>query len=186
MKKPRNQLQPGISWPSLKAEWRGWWSAKGPVLLFGAKFGVLLLLFYGVLALPPVEKALYFYLEANAWTSSFLLNLLGQGTQVNEVTIRSPEFAIAIRRGCDAIEPAWLLCAAILAFPGPWRSKATGMLAGFVILQLLNLVRIVTLFGIGKSMPAFFPAAHLEIRPTVFILAAILLFIGWKGCADDT
>src|SRR5882762_7047166 len=67
VKKPRNQLQPGISWPSLKAEWRGWWSAKGPVLLFGAKFGVLLLLFYGVLALPPVEKALYFYLEANAW-----------------------------------------------------------------------------------------------------------------------
>ena len=153
--------------------------------MFGAKFGALLLLFYAVFALPVADKTLYFYLEANAWTSSFVLNLLGQGTQVSDVTIRSADFAIAIRRGCDAIEPAWLLCAAIAAFPGAWKRKFAGMLVGICVLQLLNVVRIVTLFGIGQRAPTLFSIAHLEIWPAVFIIAAITLFVGWKGWADE-
>ena len=136
-----------------------------------------------LLALPAVDRILYSYLEANAWASNFILNLLRQGTQVSDVTIRSPEFAIAIRRGCDAIEPTGLLCGAILAFPGPFVRKLTGMLAGMVILQALNLVRIVTLFLIGSHIPAFFPSAHLEIWPALFIIAAIICFVGWKGWA---
>jgi exosortase family protein XrtM len=116
--------------------------------------------------------------------SNLILNGLGQGTHVSEVTIQSPVFAVAIRRGCDAVEPTWLLCAAILAFPGSFRNKLVGMMAGLVILQLLNLVRIVTLYLIGTHFPSFFPSAHLEIWPTLFILMAITIFVGWKGWAD--
>jgi exosortase/archaeosortase family protein len=183
---PKNRAHPpGLSWKSLKAEWAAWFEAKGPVLLFGAKFGALMVLLYGVLALPAVDRVLYSYLEANAWASNLILNLLRQGTQVSEVTIRSadPVFAIAIRRGCDAIEPTGLLCGAILAFPGPFLRKVIGMLAGVVILQALNLVRIVTLFLIGSHLPAFFPTAHLEVWPALFIITAIVCFVGWKGWA---
>ena len=182
MAKKRDQV-PGLSWKSLKAEWLAWYVEKRPVLLFGAKFGALMVLLYGVLALPIADRVLYSYLEANAWASNFILNLLRQGTQVTEVTIRSANFAIAIRRGCDAVEPTGLLCGAILAFPGPFLRKLAGMLAGIVILQALNLVRIVTLFLIGTHLPAFFPSAHLEIWPALFIIVAILCFIGWKGWA---
>jgi exosortase/archaeosortase family protein len=183
MTKKRDKLPRGISWKSLKAEWRAWFVAKSPVLAFGAKFGALMVLLYGVLALPFSERILYSYLEANAWASNFILNLLRQGTNVTEVTIRSPEFAIAIRRGCDAVEPTGLLCGAILAFPGSWSRKWAGMLGGIVILQLLNLIRIVTLFLIGSHLPAFFPSAHLEIWPALFIIVAIICFVGWKGWA---
>jgi exosortase/archaeosortase family protein len=155
------------------------------VLFFGAKFGALVLLLYGVLAIPFSEGILYRYLEANAWMSNLILDALGQRTHVTEVTIQSLVFAIAIRRGCDAVEPTWLLCAAILAFPGPWRHKLAGMFAGIVVLQLLNLVRIVTLYWIGSHFPAFFASAHLEIWPAVFIIVAILLFAGWKGWAIE-
>ncbi len=144
-----------------------------------------MLLLYVLLALPFSERILYSYLEANAWMSNLILNVLGQGTHVTEVTIQSSGFAIAIRRGCDAVEPTWLLCAAILAFPGSFKHKLAGMLAGMVVLQLLNLVRIVTLYWIGIHFPAFFPSAHLEIWPTVFIIVAILFFVGWKGRAIE-
>jgi exosortase H (IPTLxxWG-CTERM-specific) len=183
-KRSKKQLQ-GLSWDSLMAEWTSWWAAKAPVLLFGAKFGALIALLYGVLAIPFAEQMLQGYLKVNAWVSNGILNLLGQGTHVSEVTIASSSFAIAIRRGCDAVEPTWLLCAAILAFPGTWRRKLAGMLAGIIVLQSLNVVRIVTLYWIGSRFPAAFHSAHLEIWPTLFIIAAIGLFVGWKGWADE-
>jgi exosortase/archaeosortase family protein len=183
VKKRNKKQQPGLSWSLLKSEWRSWWTGKAPVLFFGAKFGALIALLYALLAIPFAEGILYQYLKLNARASNWILNLLGQGTHVTEVTIQSPAFAIAIRRGCDAVEPTWLLCAAILAFPGDWRRKCIGMAAGMAILQALNLVRIVTLYWIGSRFPAIFPSAHLEVWPAVFILVAIGLFIRWKGWA---
>jgi exosortase/archaeosortase family protein len=180
-KKGKKQLD-GFSWRSLKAEWHAWFIDKAPVLLFGAKFGGFMLLLYGVLALPYSEKALYSYLEANARASNFILNIFGQGTHVTDVTIRSPGFAIAIRRGCDAIEPTGLLCGAILAFPALFRRKLAGMAAGLVILQTLNLIRIVTLFWIGSHFSkGLFNSVHLEIWPALFIVVAIVCFVGWRG-----
>jgi exosortase/archaeosortase family protein len=138
-----------------------------------------------VLAIPFADNLLYVYLKANAWLSNAILNLLGQGTHVTEVTIASPTFAIAIHRGCDAVEPTWLLCAAILAFPGPWKRKFAGMLAGVLALQSLNLVRIVTLYLVGSRFPGAFASMHVEVWPALFILAAIGLFVGWKGWAHE-
>ena len=181
MNKKSRRRRPGFS---LKAECQSWVVSKGPVLIYVAKFGLLVALLYGLLAIPFSDRILYSYLEANAWVSNLILNSLGQGTHVSEVTIQSPVFAVAIRRGCDAVEPTWLLCAAILAFPGSFRNKLVGMMAGLVILQLLNLVRIVTLYLIGTHFPSFFPSAHLEIWPTLFILMSIAIFVGWKGWAD--
>lgn len=184
MNKKSRQRRPGFSWSLLKAEYQTWFASKGPVLLFVAKFGFLVCLLYGLLAIPFLEQMEYSYLEANAWVSSLILNILGQGTHVSEVTIQSAAFSVAIRRGCDAVEPTGVLFAAMLAFPGSFRNKLAGMGVGLVILQILNLVRIVTLYLIGTHFPTFFPSAHLEIWPTLFILMAITIFVGWKGWAD--
>ena len=187
MKKRSKKQQPGLSWAALKVEWLSWWAGKAPVFFFGAKFGALIVLLYTLLSIPAAEQMLQSYLKANAWLSNGILDLLGQGTHVSDVTIASTSspFAIAIRRGCDAVEPTWLLCAAILAFPGPWKRKIAGMLAGIVVLQLLNLVRIVSLYLVGSRCPSMFPSMHLEVWPVVFILVAIALFVRWKGWAHD-
>ncbi len=183
MNKRKKNTQAGLSWKGLTDEWQAWFAGKKPVLVFAGKFGALMLLLYGILALPFSERLLYSYLEANAWLANMILSGLGQGTHVSEVTIQSPAFAIAIRRGCDAVEPTGLLCAAILAFPGLFNLKWPGILAGIVALQVLNLARIVSLYLIGSHFNGFFSAAHLEIWPTIFILSTIMLFIGWKGWA---
>ena len=165
---------------SLKARWQSWYERQRPVLNFGLKFGISLSLLYIFLSIPFFDGALYGYLEANAWLANAILHGLGQHTQVSEVTIQSPKFVMAIRRGCDAVEPTWLLCAAMISFPAPWIHKLRGMLAAIVLLQVLNLIRIVTLYWIGIHLPGFFNSAHVEIWPTVFIVIAIAIFIGWK------
>ena len=177
MKRHKKKGQP----ISLTAEWKSWYASKGPVLHFGLKFGLLLLVFYGVLATPFFDRALYSYLEANAWLANIVLNALGQHTRVSEVTIQSLQFNMAIRRGCDAVEPTWLVCAAMLSFPSSIKQKLLGVLVGIIFLQALNLIRIITLYWIGIHLPAFFNSAHMEIWPTLFIISAIMFFVGWRG-----
>ncbi len=171
----------GRSQPSLRHEWRAWAVEKKPVLLFTLKFGLLVALFYVFLAFPFGDRLLYRDLQFNARIADACLRLFGQHTRlVQDVVIQSPHFTMGIRRGCDGIEPAWLVCAAMLAFPAPWRKQLLGMVVATAILQLLNLVRILTLYVIGVYLPSFFNSAHLELWPTLFILAAILLFLRWK------
>jgi exosortase/archaeosortase family protein len=176
-KHPKN---PGLS---LKARWLSWYADRSPVLRFGLKFGAALTLFYALLSTSFFDRALYSYLEANAWLANAILRGLGQPTHVSEVTIQSPQFAMAIRRGCDAVEPTWLLCAAMISFPAPLLHKLRGMLTAIILLQVLNLVRIVTLYWIGIHLPGFFNSAHMELWPTAFIVVAILLFVAWKESA---
>ena len=165
--------------PSIAAEWKAWYVAKRPVLLFVLKFALWMGLFYVLSSFTFFDQMLYTYLKANAWAAGLVLRAFGQHAEVSDVIIRSPQFSIAIRRGCDAVEPTWLLCAAIVSFPSPLLRKLPGILAGIVFLQALNLVRIVTLYWIGLHFSGAFNSAHLEIWPTVFIVAAVLLFLGW-------
>ncbi len=187
MKRESRKKSTGFSFKALRAEWRDWYLAKKPVLDFALKFGGLIALLYVLEAIPFFDQALNAYLKANAWLANIILNVLGQHSQVSEYIITSPRFSMAIRRGCDAVEPTWYLCAAILAFPGPLARKALGMAAGIVILQTLNLVRIVTLYWIGIHWGStFFNSAHVEIWPVIFILVALFIFVAWKSWSQST
>jgi exosortase H (IPTLxxWG-CTERM-specific) len=176
----RKNLRKKKASASLAAEWRAWYESKGPFLRFCLKFGVLMVLFYAFLATIYGDRLLYSYLELNAWVSNAILAGLGQNTHLSGLTIQSPKFAVTIERGCDAVEPTWLVCAAVLSFRSPWLHKLLGILAGIVLLQALNLIRIVTLYWIGLHWPGFFNSAHMEIWPVAFLLVAIVLFIGWR------
>ena len=169
-------VQPGASRPS---RWAAWKTERGPVWRFGLKFSALMAVFYLAALTPFCDRLLFSYLEANAWMANAILHGIGQATWLEETTIRSARFAITIRRGCDAIEPSWLFCAALISFPASAGWKILGMVTGTLFLQALNLVRITSLYYLGLQYPALFKVAHLEIWPVVFILAAIGLWIGW-------
>ena len=158
----------------------------GPVWRFGLKFSGLMILFYAVMLTPRFDRLLYSYLGANAWLANGILNGFGQACHVSDLTIRSARFAITVRRGCDAVEPSWFYCAALLSFPAPWLRKVAGILAGAVLLQVLNLVRIVSLYLIGLYYSQFFNTAHVEIWPVIFIMVAIALWVGWIGWSRRT
>lgn len=160
---------------------REWWASRSPVLRFGVGFSALMALYYAVALTPQFDRVLFECLAWNARASNAVLNLLGQGTTASELTIHSPRFAINVRRGCDAFEPAWFLCAAILAFPAPPRRKPAGMLVGCVVIFATNIVRISSLYLIGVYWPTFFSPAHLEVWPIALILLAVFLWITWIG-----
>jgi len=168
-----------------------WLTENAPLWRFGLKFGVLMGAYYVLVLTPFFDGMLYRYLSASAWLANGALNWLGQDSHVAEITIRSARFAITVRRGCDAVEPSWFFCAALLAFPAPFARKLWGILAGAAILQALNLVRIVSLYFIGLHYPAAFGPFHLEVWPVVFVLTAVSLWLAWigwtrRGAAPDS
>ena len=154
-------------------------STSVPVMRFVAIFAALLGCFYGFVLVPCCDRVFYDYLTANARIANVMLRWLAQDTHVSGVTIRSAQYAISIRRGCDAVDPAWFFCAAVLAFPSRWRRKLAILPVGIALISALNLVRIVSLYFIGLHLPRFFPTAHLELWPVIFIIVVLLLWIAW-------
>ena len=49
--------------------------------------------------------------------------------------IASPRFSVNIENGCNGLETALLLAAAVLAFPASWVERAAGFVAGFAVIQ---------------------------------------------------
>jgi exosortase H (IPTLxxWG-CTERM-specific) len=162
---------------------RRWLARHAPVLDFLGRFALLLAAFQALVLLPGADRLYYGCLCGDARAAGAILRCCGEDVRVSGVVIRTAGYAVAVRRGCDAVEPAWFFCAAVLAFPAPWRRKLPGLLAGSTVLPVVNLVRIVSLYFIGRRLPGLFPPAHLEWWPAAFILAALTLWLAWIGWA---
>ena len=95
--------------------------------------------------------------------------------------IRSPLFAVDVKNGCNGIEAALLLLAAMLAFPAPPKARAIGIAAGLAAIQGVNLFRIVSLFWLGAHRRDVFELFHAAIWQTTLILLAVGIFL--RGAA---
>ena len=63
--------------------------------------------------------------------------------------LRSNTVALEVVRGCDGAGVAFLLIAAMAAFPATWRRKVTGSVMAITLVFVLNQVRIVGLYYLG-------------------------------------
>ena len=151
-------------------------------LLFLGKFLALLVAFYALVAWNPVNDAVIVPFTAGiARVSGAFLNALGEKVSVAGTEIRSGAFAVQIENGCNGIEAALLFGSAVLAFPAPWRRRLFGLAAGFAAIQVLNLVRVVSLFWIGAHRPALFSSSHTVLWQSAVVLASVLLFLFWAS-----
>jgi exosortase H (IPTLxxWG-CTERM-specific) len=147
---------------------------------FLARFVGLLVLFYVVVAVRPVNDAVIVPFTAGvARVSAGALRLLGEPVTVEGTTIRSSLFSVQIENGCNGVETALLFGSAVLAFPAPWRRRIAGLVLGFAAIQLVNLVRVVSLFWIGAHRPALFSSSHTVLWQSIVVLCGVLLFLAW-------
>jgi len=88
-------------------------------------------------------------------------------------------FGVSIEKGCNGIEATIVLVAAMLAFPSPWKYKIIGILSGFVAVQALNVVRVISLFYLGQWNMTAFEWAHLYIWQALIMLDVLIVFLIW-------
>ncbi len=149
---------------------------------FLARFLLLLVGFALLVSWNPVNDAVIVPFTAGvARASALALNVLSENVTVAGTELRSGSFGVDIENGCNGVETALLFGAAVLAFPASWKARLTGLVLGFLGIQALNLVRVVSLFWIGKHRPALFSAAHTVLWQSVVVLAGVLLFLLWAS-----
>ncbi len=150
--------------------------------LFLIKFFVALVAMYCLVAWNPVnDHVIVPITKVIASVAGAILHIMGQGVIVSGTTISSARFAVNINNGCNGIEAMLILLAAIGSFPASMRARGAGLAIGAVIVQLLNEVRIVSLYLIGAYKPSLFQIFHTAVWQVVVILAAIVFFLQWSA-----
>ena len=86
-------------------------------------------------------------------------------------------FAVSIEAGCNGVEATIVLIAAVLAFPATWRQRGAAIVLGFIAVQVMNILRIITLFYLGDWDLDIFTWVHLYLWPTLIMLDVLVVFI---------
>jgi exosortase H (IPTLxxWG-CTERM-specific) len=161
-------------------------AARRRSILFLVRFVVLLGAFAFLVAWRPVnDHAIVPFTAGVARASAAVLNALSENVSVSGTQIRAAGFSVDVENGCNGVETALLFGSAVLAFPSSWRAKLVGLALGFLAIQILNLVRVVTLFWIGHHRPALFSAAHTVLWQSAVVIAGVLLFLLWASRQRD-
>lgn len=148
-------------------------------------FALFLLIQGGLLAaelMQPVQQALIVpFTERVAGISAWSIQFFDPGvvSQGRVLQHLDSGFAVSIEAGCNGVEATIIMVAAMLAFPAPWGHRLLGMVIGFVALQAINLLRIVSLFYIGQWDQAVFEWAHLYLWQALIMLDVLFVFLLW-------
>jgi exosortase H (IPTLxxWG-CTERM-specific) len=110
-----------------------------------------------------------------------VIHLCGGKASLEGAILRAPAggFAVEMRDGCNAVNVTILLWSAVLAFPAPWKLKAWGLLAGSLIIQVVNIFRFITLYYIGQYSTTWFEFAHGYLWESLIILDTMVVFWAW-------
>jgi exosortase H (IPTLxxWG-CTERM-specific) len=152
------------------------------MLRFSILFVVLLLGLFTLEVLQPVQQYVILPFTAGiAKVSVFLIELFDSGVSSAGKVITDIEsgFAVSIEPGCNGVEALIILFAAIFAFPASLKHKLIGFAIGFVAIQALNLVRIISLFYLGQWNMTWFEWFHLYLWQALIILDALVVWLIW-------
>lgn len=145
------------------------------LFLFCTVLGAL----FAIEMLKPVQEALiqpFTGLLASLSTAIILPfddTVIAQGRILRDATTG---FAVSIEAGCNGVEAAIVLIAGIVAFPASWAQKLTAILLGFLFVQVLNVVRIISLFYLGQWNSTVFEWFHLYLWPVLIMLDVLIVF----------
>ena len=152
------------------------------MLRFFVIFSVLLVGLFTLEILQPAEKYVILpFTSLIADVSVWIIQLFDDNVMAisNVIRDKTTGFGVRIERGCNGVEALIILFAAIFAFPAPIKSKLIGFAIGFVAIQALNLVRIVSLFYLGQWNQVAFEWFHLYLWQALIILDALVVWLIW-------
>jgi exosortase H (IPTLxxWG-CTERM-specific) len=117
-----------------------------------------------------------------ASVSGGIIHLFDPDVLVIGTVLRLPNggFALEVTEACNAMEFTLILICAMIAWPTPaWRYKLLGVLLAIFALQVMNVVRLVTLLYIGQWWPEQFTWIHEHFWPLFFSVDIILFYSSW-------
>ncbi|MEO8346105.1 MAG: exosortase H [Betaproteobacteria bacterium] len=152
------------------------------MLRFFILFVVMLAVLFGLELTPWVQAWLVLpWTGALASISTWIVTLFDGSVEATGTVMRSTTngFAVSIEAGCNGVEATLVLLAAIFAFPAPWRHKIVGLVIGILAVQILNVLRVISLFYLGQWNYDMFEWAHLYVWQALIMLDVLVVWLIW-------
>ena len=183
-KKTKNQKKNTTKKKGTSNFFTNYWQEKSPVFKFMAGFAACIIVFYALYYSSWFETNMKApILGFQALAGGALLNLFGYGVSVADAAISGAGASVKIAGGCDGLEATALFLAAILVFPLPFKFKWPGLLIGFVVLSIVNILRIAGLYLTQKYWPEAFDFMHVQGGLYFYSIITILLMLIWANWA---
>ena len=160
--------------------------ARKSTIRFLITYVVLMSVFLIIIGWEPIKNIFdlngyftTFLVMITAWIfKAFDLLVSTQGT-----IIHLKGFSMNVLFGCNGLEAFLIYTVGIISFPSKWKIKLYGMLYGFIILQVINILRIVGLGFAGIYMKSSFDFIHVYLAQSIMIVVAVVMFIIWLNYA---
>jgi exosortase H (IPTLxxWG-CTERM-specific) len=149
------------------------------VLRFVITYLLLMSAFFLVTVLQPVKNIFDLnglYTQGVVIISANLANILCISAQYHGSVIMLPSVSLDVQFGCNGLEAVMIYSVAVLAYPAGWKKKLLGIIAGFVILQTVNIIRIVFLIYSSMHFKKLFEFIHIYIAQGIMIALSLGVF----------
>ncbi len=149
---------------------------------------LLMGLFLLIIGLEPIKKVVDvngLYTHLIVYFSALLMEPFGilQGVDGSIISLKG--LSLDVRFGCNGLEAFLIYTVAILSFPAGATRKMVGVLGGFLVLQVLNVLRIAGLGLSGIYLKDYFHYIHIYVAQGMMIAVALVLFLVWLNYATQ-
>lgn len=151
------------------------------IIRFVVTYVVLMGVFFLLIGLKPVQDVLDInggYSNAIVIITAKILGIFGvEPITYHGTLLNLPSISLDVEFGCNGLEAVMIYAVAVLTFPATWKNRLIGFVAGFLVIQVLNLIRIVALAYAGVYHRDLFDLIHIYVAQGVMIAVALGTFV---------
>ena|ERR1700690_15199 len=155
---------------------------------FGITYLLLMGAFFFVIGFTPIQRVIDIngeYTRGVVITVAKLLQIIRIPCTTSGSIIYLPNISLDVKFGCNGLEAVMIYSVAVMAFPATFRTKLLGIAVGFVILQLVNIIRIAFLAYSGIYLKNLFEYIHIYIAQGIMIAVSLGIFFLYLDYANN-
>ncbi len=145
--------------------------------------------FFFLIGFKPIQDVVDLngiYTGVIVFLTSKILYLVNIKTSIEGSIIRLPSIALDVKFGCNGLEAVMIYSVAVIAFPASMGRKLTGIIAGFFVIQAINIIRIAGLAYSGVYYKGLFKIIHIYVAQGVMIAVALGIFLIYLNYAGKS
>jgi exosortase H (IPTLxxWG-CTERM-specific) len=155
---------------------------------FAVTYLVLMGAFFFLIGFTPLEKIVDInglYTQGVVATTAKVLGILSIPCTYQGSIIRLPSISLDVKFGCNGLEAVMIFSVAVIAFPAPWKKKLIGIVTGFLIIQVVNILRIAALGYSGIHFKSLFEYIHIYVAQGMMIAVSLGVFFLYLNYAQE-
>lgn len=146
---------------------------------FAITYLIMMGLFFFLIGFKPIQDIIDLnglYTNGVVIVTSKVLGIMGIPCTYQGSIIQLPSISLDVRFGCNGLEAVMIYSVAVIAFPATWKKKILGIVAGFIIIQVINILRIASLAYSGIHFGRLFEYIHIYVAQGLMIAISLGVF----------